>query len=58
MRTILVTGVAGFIGSWTSEALIDRGVLISESTRAPLRLVFPAGLASRWTPGVFPERTV
>src|SRR5437773_799530 len=40
------------------SALIDRGVLISESTRAPLRLVFPAGLASRWTPGVFPERTV
>ena len=40
------------------SALIDRGVLISESTRAPLRLVFPAGLASRWMPGLFPERTV
>src|SRR5947209_15067793 len=39
------------------SALIDRGVLISESTRAPLRLAFPASLASRWMPGLFPERT-
>jgi Fic family protein len=36
------------------SALIDRGVLISESTRAPLRLGFPAALASRWMPGLFP----
>ena len=39
------------------SALIDRGVLISESARAPLRLTFPAALASRWMPGLFPERT-
>jgi Fic family protein len=39
------------------SALIDRGVLTSESTRAPLRLAFPAALASRWMPGLFPERT-
>ena len=39
-------------------ALIERGVVISESTRAPLRLAFPAKLASRWMPGLFPERTV
>ena len=38
------------------SALIDRGVLISESTRAPLRLTFPAALASRWMPGLFPEK--
>jgi len=37
-------------------ALIDRGVLASESPRAPLRLVFPAALASRWMPGLFPEK--
>jgi Fic family protein len=37
-------------------ALLDRGVLVSESTRAPLRLAFPAALASRWMPGLFPER--
>ena len=35
-------------------ALVEQGVLASESSRAPLRLVFPAGLASRWMPGLFP----
>jgi Fic family protein len=39
------------------SALIDQGVLRSESTRAPLRLAFPAALASRWMPGLFPEKT-
>jgi Fic family protein len=38
------------------SALVERGVLASESSRAPLRLVFPATLASRWMPGLFPER--
>jgi Fic family protein len=39
------------------SALLEQGVLTSESTRAPLRLAFPATLASRWMPGLFPERT-
>ena len=39
------------------SALTDHGVLTSESTRAPLRLTFPATLASRWMPGLFPEKT-
>jgi hypothetical protein len=38
------------------SALLDRGVLVSESTRAPLFLAFPAALASRWMPGLFPEK--
>ena len=38
------------------SALLDRGVLTSASTRAPLRLAFPAALASRWMPGLFPEQ--
>ena len=38
------------------SALVERGVLASDSPRAPLRLVFPATLASRWMPGLFPER--
>ena len=37
------------------SALIEQGVLTSESSRAPLRLAFPAALASRWMPGLFPE---
>jgi Fic family protein len=39
------------------STLVDKGVLKSESARAPLRLAFPAALASRWMPGLFPERT-
>lgn len=38
-------------------ALVERGVIVSTSTRAPLRLAFPAKLASRWMPGLFPEKT-
>ena len=37
-------------------ALVEQGVLASSSSRAPLRLVFPAKLAARWLPGLFPER--
>jgi Fic family protein len=38
------------------SALIERGVVVSTSTRAPLRLAFPAILASRWMPGLFPDK--
>jgi Fic family protein len=38
------------------SALLEQGVLTSESTRAPLRLAFTARLASRWMPGLFPEK--
>jgi len=37
-------------------ALNEHGVIASESTRAPLRLAFPAKLAYRWMPGLFPEQ--
>lgn len=36
-------------------ALVDQGVLASDNPRSPLRLVFPAALAARWMPGLFPE---
>ncbi len=39
------------------SALIDRGVLTSDSPRGALRLVFPATLAARWMPGLFPEQS-
>ena len=38
------------------SALIEKGVLLSNSPRSPLRLGFPAALASRWMPGLFPEK--
>ncbi len=37
-------------------ALLDRGVLRSESSRAPLVLAFPASTAARWLPDLFPEQ--
>ena len=39
------------------SALVGRGVLASESTRASLTINFPAALAARWMPGLFPENT-
>ena len=38
------------------SGLAEHGVLVSTSTRAPLRLAFPAKLASKWMPGLFPDR--
>lgn len=38
------------------SALLERGVLVSDSARAPLFLTFPAALAPRWMPGLFPEK--
>jgi Fic family protein len=38
------------------SALTEKGVLVSDSTRAPVRLAFPATLASRWLPGLFPDK--
>ena len=39
-----------------TSALLEHGVLTSASLRAPLRLSFPARLAPRWMPGLFPEQ--
>jgi hypothetical protein len=55
--------IAGIVGATERHgrrivaALMEKGVLASDSPRAPLRLVFPATLASRWMPGLFPEKT-
>lgn len=54
--------IAGLLGTGdrnarrVTSALLERGVLAAESTRAPLLLNFPATLAARWMPGLFPER--
>jgi Fic family protein len=50
-----IVGTGDRQGRRVVSALTDRGVLTSESTRAHLRLAFPANLASRWVPGLFPE---
>ena len=50
-------GVSDRAARRVTSALIQHEVLTSKSTRAPLRLNFPATLASRWMPGLFPEKT-
>jgi Fic family protein len=52
-----IVGTAERQASRIVSSLIEKGVVTSESTRAPLRLTFPATLASRWMPGLFPERS-
>ena len=39
-----------------TAALIEREILTSDGSRASLRLAFPAMLASRWLPGLFPDK--
>jgi Fic family protein len=63
-RGVLPRGdVAGLVGTAERQArrvvaaLVDRDVLLFESSRSPLRLAFPAALASRWMPGLFPEQS-
>jgi len=54
--------VAALIGAGDRHArrltatLLDKGILASAAAGAPLRLVFPATLAGRWMPGLFPEQ--
>ena len=45
--------VAEILGTSDRHA---RGVLVSQSPRAPRHIAFPAILASRWMPGLFPEQ--
>jgi Fic family protein len=37
-------------------SLVKCGAIVSDSSRAPLRLAFPASLAARWMPELFPEK--
>lgn len=50
-----VTGTVDRQARRIVAALVERGVLRSENSRSPLRLVFPAELAHHWLPGMFPE---
>jgi Fic family protein len=55
-----VAGLLGLTPRHTRRivsALLESGALHSKGPRDPLRLAFPAALASRWMPGLFPEKT-
>ncbi len=52
---------AGLLGVGERQArnvvadLIERGLLVSEGPRAPLRLGFPAVAVDAWFPRLYPE---
>jgi Fic family protein len=54
--------VAEILGTTSRHArrivstLFEQGVLTSKGPRDPLLLAFPATLASRWMPGLFPDK--
>ncbi|MCX4187918.1 Fic family protein [Methylophaga sp. OBS4] len=50
-----IMGVSDRTARRATAALIESGALKSGSSRAPLLLAFPATLAGRWMPGLFPE---
>jgi hypothetical protein len=52
-----ILGVGERQGRRIVAALAEAGVTASESSRAPIRLAFPAALAARWLPGLFPDQT-
>jgi Fic family protein len=51
-----ILGITSRHARRTVSALFEQGVLTSTGPRDPLLLAFPAALASRWMPGLFPER--
>jgi len=54
---VSLLGVSERSARRVTSALLNAGVLTSESPKARLKLAFPASLASRWMPGLFPEQT-
>src|SRR5205823_14845189 len=50
-----IAGTGDRQGRRILSALVERGVLSSDGPRAPVHLVFPAELAQRWMPGLFPD---
>lgn len=52
--------IAGVVGTGDRQArriageLMARGAVATDGPRAPVRLAFPAALAERWMPGLFP----
>lgn len=51
-----ILGVGDRQGRRVIAALAEKEVLASDSPHAPIRLALPATLASRWMPGLFPDK--
>jgi len=51
-----ILGASPRSASRITKSLADYGIIKSDSPKSPWHLVFPAKLASRWMPGLFPEQ--
>lgn len=51
-----ILGTSARTASHVVSGLSHHGVITSASSKAPLHIAFPATLASRWIPGLFPEQ--
>jgi hypothetical protein len=49
-------GASSRTASRVVSGLIEHDVVKSDTSKAPLRIHFPAALASRWMPGLSPEQ--
>lgn len=49
-----ITGHGERTARTVTASLVDRGMLTASSHRAPLRLAFPADVAERWFPNLYP----
>lgn len=54
-KTPMLTGYEERGARMVTAALIERGMLTASSHRAPLRLAFPADVAERWFPNLYPS---
>ena len=51
-----VLGASARTATRVVSGLLEHGVVTSETERGALHITFPAKLASRWMPGLFPEQ--
>lgn len=53
-RAAEITGYKERQGRTVLNALLEKGLLVSETPRSPVRLGFPAGAANAWFPNLYP----
>jgi hypothetical protein len=53
-RVPAITGYEERAARMVTAALIDKGMLVSPTSRSTLRLGFPADVAERWFPRLYP----
>jgi Fic family protein len=53
-KAVSITGYGERAARMTLSALIERGLLVSDTPKAPVRLGFPLDVVERWFPALYP----